>query len=97
MVQSGRYLKVPPAMVGERPVQVSLPHGVLAIGPELDVWRTVGPVLWSKGRGSVLTDYQAADLALEAAKRWAAFAEEMVREWLPAMVGIGAPASSPLA
>lgn len=81
----GRYLQVPPATVGTRAVRVSLPRGVLAIGPELDVWRTVGELLWTPGRAGTLTGDQAAELLGEVRRRWRAFREEMVREWCPAV------------
>lgn len=77
--QAGGRLDIPGTQVSIR-----LPTGVLAIGPDLDVWRVLGRPLWMlNGHGCSLGDEQAAQVAAEAKRRWRAFREEMVAEWCP--------------
>jgi len=89
--QVGDRLVVPAAQVGEPQLRLYVPHGVLAIGLELDVWRTVGRLLWSPTQASPYTADQAAELALEARDRWRAFEEEQLRLWCPPMATAQGP------
>lgn len=81
----GGQVIVPAEQVGQVQLRLDVPNGVLAIGPELDVWRPPGRLLWSLTQASPYTGPQAVELAKEAARRWHAFVEEQLRDWCPPM------------
>jgi hypothetical protein len=98
--QIGGHLVVDPAEVGVRQLRLRVPRGVLAIGPELDVWRTVGVKLWGWGvvpDGPDLLDAQAAQLLMEVRVRWLAFMDEQLREWCPPMAAPRVSGDTPIA
>jgi len=82
----GGQMIIPAVQVGQVQLRLDVPHGVLAIGPELDVWRPVeSRLLWSPTDASPYTGGQAAELVMEAARRWHGFVEEQLRLWCAPM------------